>query len=191
MCATTYQYLATATSTLVSDTNDPAVFAQDIAQIQVNPTKLSRMLYLGLELTELKQKLTNTSLEDGAITGLLAILEHPVTDTYEKALGNVENNKPNPANQKLGTMQKGVEAFLHALAGINGNEKLGMEGVDWKKSADAIHLDIQRAIDSDLPCTQALSAVANPVNEFNDNVSITIGSGTDQAGKQTGIKDTK
>ena len=87
-----------------------------------------------------------------------------------------------------------MNAFIFALDGFNGKGvgKLP-DADDWRNSAEAIIMDIQTSIANDIPSTlsSTLSAVANPVNEFNDNVSITIGSGTDQAGKQTGIKDTK
>ncbi len=147
MTPTIYQYDATVTSTLESSTNPPpGTMTNDIAQIQVNPTKESMMRYIGLELAELKQKLTDTSLEDGAITGLLAILEHPVTDTYNKAFDNVLDDKINPANKKLSTMQKQVDAFLFALGGIDGADKLGAEGDDWKASGEAIVADILTTI---------------------------------------------
>jgi len=149
MTATTYQYDATVTSTLDSSTNPPpGTMTNDIAQIQVNPTKESMMRYIGLELAELKQKLTDTSLNVGAIKGLMAILEKPVTTSFDKAFDNVLADNFNNANKNLSTMQKQMEAFVHALNGIDGkNNKLEADGDDWLASAEAILGDIQTAKD--------------------------------------------
>ncbi|MFB5631130.1 MAG: hypothetical protein ACE5RN_06055 [Nitrosopumilaceae archaeon] len=146
---TTYQLFIKITSMHKDDPNPPGTpVTNEITQnLVITATKESMMRYIGLELDELKQKLTNTSLEDGAITGLLAILEHPVTDTYNNAFEDVLSDKFNPANKKLSTLQKQVEAFLLALGGIDGSDKLDVEGDDWKASGEAIMEDIQTTID--------------------------------------------
>ncbi len=148
MTLTIYQYNATVTSNLVSSTNDPKIFTNDIAQIQVNPTKESMMRYIGLELTELKTELIDTNLNNGAIKGLLVILQKPVTDSYDKAFDNVLADNFNKANKNLSSMQKQMSAFVSALNGIDGkNNKLGPDGDDWLASAEAILADIQTTID--------------------------------------------
>ena len=74
-------------------------------------------------------------------------VQKKIRDGVQKAFDNVIDDKFNTANKQLGTMQKQVEAFLHAFSGIDGkNNKLGDEGDDWQASAEAILADIQTTI---------------------------------------------
>jgi len=163
------------------------------ATLHVTATKESMTRYIDKEIDDLIGDI-HAANEEGVKTGpSLFIAMEAVERTHDKTLISVLADDFNNADKTLNTTEKMMEAFKQALKGFDGkSNRLGERFNDWLARSDAIIMDINTALGNNIRSTSStLSVVANPVNEFNDNVSITIGSGTDQAGKQTGIKNTK
>ena len=140
---TTYTFSVTATSR--RDPQSPPAANTFLAQQTVRATPESMTRYIGLEIDTLVAEIEAANDQGIATAGLHPILTHPIRMANQSALEAVLAGDASRAARSHRTTIHTTQAFLRALAGAAGKVPEPYVA-DWKRRADAILADLDRAL---------------------------------------------